>query len=79
MGGKKYKITISISCLVVKQINDLSKVIIMTLHKEVKFVSLEYKYFISEVNHFLSLKNSPKDIGDLSLGKNSSIILHNGP
>ena len=65
--------------LIVKQINNLSKVIIMTLHKEVKFVSPEYKYFISEVNHFLCLKNSPKDIGDLSLGKNSSNILHNGP
>ena len=65
--------------LVVKQINDLSKLIMRTLHKQVKFVCPEYKYFISEVNHFLCLKNSPKDIGDLSLGKNISIILHNGP
>ena len=65
--------------LVVKQINDLSKVIMMTLHKQVKFVCPEYKYFISEVNHFLCLKNSPKDIGDLSLGKNIPILLHNGP
>ena len=64
---------------VVKQINDLSKVIMMTLHKQVKFVCPEYKYFISEVNHFLCLKNSPKDIGDLSLGKNIPILLHNGP
>lgn len=64
--------------LVVKQINDLSKVIMMTLHKQVKFCA-QNKYFISEVNHFLCLKNSPKDIGDLSLGKNISIILHNGP
>ena len=65
--------------LVVKQINDLSKVIMMTLHKQVKFVCPEYKFFISEVNHFLCLKNSPKDIGDLSLGKNIPILLHNGP
>ena len=70
------------SSLIIKQINDLSEVTMVTLHR--LNLCAQNTNISSQINYFLCLKNSPlsnekKDNGELCLGKSIYIISYNGP